>query len=140
MSLYEAYETDPKLEKEGVHIEVGTTKKGEVATIRVRRAGGANQMFSKVFEQKSKPYRRLLEIPGAIDPAIQEKLMREVYADSIVVGWENIEDRQGNPIPFSKENVIKLFAELPELFKRVVRESQDMAVYRTEVREAESGN
>lgn len=140
MSLYEAYETDPQLEKDGVHLEVGTNKNGEIATIRMRRAGGANQQFAKVFEFKSKPYRRLMDIPGALDPKVQERIMREVYAESVVVGWENIEDRDGNPLPFSKENVVKLFTDLPDLFRTVVRESQGIALFRKEVREVEAGN
>lgn len=140
MSLYEEYETDPQLEKDGVHLEVGLSKAGKVVTIKLRRAGGANQKFAKVFEQKSKPYRRLMEIPGALDPAVQERVMREVYADAVVSGWENVEDKAGNEMPFNRENVIKLFTDLPDLFRRVMRESQDMDLFRAEVRETESGN
>jgi hypothetical protein len=140
MSLYDTYETDPQLEKDGVHLEVGTNSKGEIVTIRVRRAGGSNQQFAKVFEFKSKPYRRLMDIPGALDPKVQERLMREVYAEAIVAGWENVEDRQGKPLPFTKDNVIQLFTDLPDLFRTVVRESQGMAMYRKEVRDAEAGN
>jgi hypothetical protein len=140
MSLYSAYETDPKLETEGVHLEVGTTADGRISTIRVRRAGGANQLFAKVFEQKSKPYRRLMDIPGAHAPAVQDRVMRETYADAVVVGWENIEGRDGKPLEFTKENVLKLFTDLPDLFRTVVKESQDMALFRAHVREDEAGN
>lgn len=140
MSLYEVYETDPNLEKDGVHLEVGLSKAGKVVTIKLRRAGGANQRFAKVFEQKSKPFRRLMDIPGALDPAVQERVMREVYAESVVAGWENVEDKAGNEMPFTRDNVIKLFTDLPDLFRRVVKESQEMDLYRAEVRAEESGN
>lgn len=140
-SLYDTYETDPQLEKEGVHLEVGMTKDGEkIVTIQLRRAGGANQQFAKVFELKSKPYRRVMEIPGALDPAVQERVMREVYVDSVVVGWENMEDREGNPIPYSKQAALKLFADLPDLFRRVVKESQEMDLFRRIVVEEEAKN
>lgn len=140
MSLYNAYETDRKAETEGVHLQIGTNSKGEISTIRIRRAGGANQTFAKVFEIKSKPHRRLMDIPGALDQRVQERIMREVYAESVVVGWENIEDRDGNELPFTKENVIQLFTDLPDLFRVVVKESQDMALFRKEAREEEAKN
>lgn len=140
MSLYNAYETDRSAEVDGVHLEVGTDSKGRISTIRVRRAGGANQQFAKVFEFKSKPYRRLMEIPGALDPAVQERIMREVYAESVVVGWENIEDRDGNPMEFSKDNVLRLFTDLPDLFRTIMKESQDMALFRKVTAESEAKN
>lgn len=138
--LYESYETDPQLEVDGVHLEIGLSKTKKVVTIRVRRAGGANQQFAKVFEQKSKPYRRLMEIPGALDPAVQERVMREVYAESVVVGWENVEDRNGSELPYNKANVLQLFTDLPDLFRRIVKETQDMDLFRREVVAAEAGN
>lgn len=140
MSLYSAYETDPKLETEGVWLPVGTNSKGETSAIRIRRAGGANQMFAKVFEFKSKPHRRLMDIPGALDQRVQERVMREVYAEAVVIGWENIDGRDGQPLEFTKENVLQLFTDLPDLFRVIVKESQDMALYRKEVREVEAGN
>lgn len=140
MSLYNSYETDEQAEKDGVHLEVGTTDSGKVITVRIRRAGGANTRFAKVFEQKSKPYRRLMEIPGALDPKISERVMREVYVESVVTGWENVEDRDGKSLEFTKENALKLFTELPDLFREIVKSSQDIAVFRKEAREAEAKN
>ena len=140
MSLYNTFETDTKAETEGLLLEYGPNSKGKMMAIRIRRAGGANHRFAKVFEQKSKPHRRLMEIPGALDPRIQERVMREVYADSVIVGWENIEDRDGKELEFNRDNVIQLLTDLPDLFKDIIQSSQNTALFRSQQREAEAKN
>jgi hypothetical protein len=140
MSLYNTFASDEKSEKDGIILDLGVNSKDQPIGIRIRRAGGSNTRFAKVFEQKSKPYRRLMEIPGALDPKVQERVMREVYADSVVVGWENVEDKDGTPMEFNRDNVIRLFTDLPNLFRLVMRESQNEALFRAEIREQEAGN
>lgn len=140
MNLYETFESDPTAEQEGVVLEYGTNALGEPIQIRIRRAGGSNQRFAKVFETKTKPFRRLMETPGALDQKTSDRVMREVYADAVVVGMSGVHDREGNPMPYTRENVIKLFTDLPDLFRDVVKQSQNEALYRKEVRELEAGN
>lgn len=140
MNLYKAYETDEKAEKEGIVIDLGLNSKEEPIQIRVRRAGGANTRFAKVFEQKSKPYRRQMEIPGALDPKVSDRVMREVYADSVILGWTGVEDRDGNDMDYNRDNVIKLFEDLPDLFRLIVKDSQNEALFRKDIREVEAGN
>jgi hypothetical protein len=36
-------------------------------------------------------------------PAIMDRINAQCMRETILLGWENIEDDQGNPIPFSKE-------------------------------------
>jgi hypothetical protein len=139
MSLYSTYETDTKAEKDGVLLDFGLNSHGQPTMIRILRAGGANVRFAKVFEQKSKPVRRIMDA-GGLDNATSERIMREVYAEAVVTGWEGVEDRQGQAIEFSKENVAKLFEDLPDLFREVVKSSQELALFRKDLREAEAGN
>lgn len=140
MSLYDTFASDEKSEKDGIILDLGLNSKEEPIEIRVRRAGGANTRFAKVFEQKSKPYRRLMEIPGALDEKTNMRVMREVYADAVVVGWTGVEDKDGNAMEFTRENVIQLFTDLPNLFRLVIKESQNEALFRASIRESESGN
>lgn len=137
--LYQAYETDKKVETEGVILEFGLNSKGKPIGIRIRRAGGANVAFMKVFEHESKPHRRMMNVES-LDPAVSEKIMRETYAKTVVCGWENVEDRDGNPLEFNHANVIQLFTDLPDLFREIVKSSQDIALFRRELREADTEN
>lgn len=139
MGLYDTYETDQNVEKDGVLLDFGKNSHDQSTMIRIRRAGGANTKFAKVFEQKTKPVRRIMEA-GGLDTATSDRIMREVYAEAVVLGWEGVEDRDGNPIEYSKEAVVKLFTDLPDLFREVVKSSQEIALFRKNVREAELGN
>lgn len=137
--LYAAYKMDENLEKEGILFEVGMNSKGEPMAIRLARAGGSNTKFGKVLEFKLKPFGGAQKIENMEREAIQ-RVMRETYADAVVLGWENFEDQDGEPLPFSKENVVKVFSDLPELFKDVQEFAQKSAAFRAHVRDDNAGN
>jgi hypothetical protein len=69
-----------------------------------------------------------------------EKLLREVYAETVVLDWENVEDADGNPMPFNAANAVKLFTDLPDLFRDIQEQSQRSALFRAELLEREAGN
>lgn len=139
MSLYSQFTTDPQLEREGVLLEYGTSSTGQPVTIRIARAGGANVQFQKRLEALTKPFRRQIQTE-TIDQKVSEKLVRQVYAETVVLGWENVEDRDGNPIPYSRDACMKLFDDLPDLFLDIQEQAQRVALFRTTIREADAGN
>ena len=47
---------------------------------------------------------------------VGEKVLREVFAETVVLGWNGVTGRDGEQIPYSRENVKKLFEDLPDLF------------------------
>ena len=137
--LYAAFETDKKVEQEGLVLDFGNNSKGLPMQLRIRRAGGSNTQFAKVLEFKMRPVKRQADA-GMLPPERQEAILREVYAESVVLDMVNFEDREGNDISFSQANVIKVFSDLPDLFRDVVEQSQKSALFRQEVRESEAGN
>lgn len=139
MSLYSQFTTDQKLEKDGIVLEYGLNSKGLPIGIRIARAGGSNALYNKTAEAKIKPYRRQIQTE-TIDKTMLEKLMREIYASSVVIGWENVEDREGNPLPFSVPNCITLFTDLPDLFADVQEQAQRAALFRVQLVEQDAGN
>lgn len=139
MSLYQQFKSDANLEKSGILLEYGFSKSGKPITIRIARAGGGNSAFTKRMEAKVKPYRRQIQTE-TIDTAIVEKLLREVYAETVVLGWENVEDADGNPLDFTAANCIKLFEDLPDLFKDIQEQSQRSVLFRAELLEGAAGN
>ena len=139
MSLYKQFKTDNNLEKEGILLEYGTNSQGNPICIRVARAGGGNVAYAKRMEARVKPYRRQIQ-NETMETSLIDRILKEVYAETVVLGWENVEDEKGDPLPFSTENCIKLFDDLPDLFKDIQEQSQRAALFREELREADAKN
>lgn len=139
MNLYNTFETDKQLERDGIVLEYGRNTKDEPVSIRIARAGGSNTRFAKILEQKMRPYKRALA-NESLDNRIAEKIMVEAYADSVILGWTGVQDREGNDLEFNRENVVKVLTDLPDLFLDIQQQSQKAALFRTEIREADAGN
>lgn len=140
MSLYKQFKTDDNLERTGILLQYGVNERnGEPITIRVARAGGSNSAYLKKIEAKVKPFRRQIQ-NETIEKPVVDKMLRETYAESVVLGWENVDDKQGNPLPFTVQNCIQLFEELPDLFTDVQEQAQKAALFRADVLEADSKN
>ncbi len=125
---YSIFRTDKALEKEGIILDYGDFK------IKVARAGGANAAFQKALTSKIRPYKRQIDA-GTIPDDVAEKLFLDVYAESVVLGWEGVTDEHGKPLPFSKENAVKLFSDLPDLFRDVQSQAASISNFRAEVTE-----
>lgn len=138
-NLYSQFATDKKAESEGIVLSYGMNSHDEPIEIRIARAGGANQRFAKVFEAKIRPVKRQMQTE-TLDQKVADKLLVETYAEAIVLGWTGVEDRDGNAMTFSKENVVKLFTDLPDLFRDVQEASQKSALFREDILETDSKN
>jgi hypothetical protein len=139
MSLYKQFKTNDKLESDGILLQYGLDSKGQPVVIRVARAGPGNTKFQKLLDRKLKPFRRQLQMESA-DEKVIEKVLIEVYAETIVLGWENVEDEKGLPILFNKANCIKLFNDLPDLFADVRDQAMKSSLFRAEILEGDAGN
>lgn len=135
MGLYSSYKTDESLETSGIVLIVGESDAGKKIGIKIARAGGANKAFQRVLAAKTRPYRRQIE-QNTMSNSVMEALICEVYADTVVLDWENVEDEQDNPMDCTRENIIKLFTDLPDLFADVRAGAADSSAFRAEILEA----
>jgi hypothetical protein len=133
-SIYEKFATDKKAEQEGIMLDYG-----DGLEIRIARAGGSNIKFEKVVQQKFKKYDRLLK-NDLLETEQMREVMREVLAETVVLGWNGVTDKEGNPLTFNKENCIQLFKNLPDLFEDVLEQSRKSALFKQTLLEAEAGN
>ena len=138
-NLFKQFATNPSIEREGVLLEYGSTDDGKPIRIRVARAGGANIKFTRLMEAKTKPYRRQIQA-GTVDRVVLERLAREVYAEAVVIGWENVQNEDGEPMVYSVPTCIALFEKLPDLYEDIVEQSTRMALFRAEILEEDSKN
>jgi len=133
-SPYAMFATSTEIERGGVLLDYGAFK------IRIARAGGANRKFASVLEAKLKPYRRQIQTES-MDDEVATRLIIEAYAESVVIDWEGVVDGAGTPLPFAKENVIKLFTDLPDLFRDVQEQATKASLFRAaEVEEDEKNS
>lgn len=149
MSLYKQYKTDEVLETAGVVLDYGD------ARITIARAGGANKRFAKVLEAKAKPYRRAMQTE-TMDAGKAEELMRDAYAEAVVLNWETAtgEDEKGEKIwkkgiepdtgdkllPVTAKNISQTFKNLPDLFADVQTQANRVSIFREDILEIEAGN
>lgn len=134
MSLYKMFETNKDLEAgKGVTIDYGDAK------VTIHRAGGANRKYATVLQAKMAPVRYQVE-KGTLPDDKSTKLLAEVYAESIIIGWEGVIDADGNVLEFTKENVVKVLTDLPDFFSFIQRESSSFALFRKEEIKADAKN
>lgn len=126
------FDMDEAKERDGVAIQYGHL------VVKVARMGGANKAFQTMFEEKSRPFRRMIENGVELPEDIATEIMQECYAKTIVRDW-NLH-RDGKPLPCTPDNVIEQFKKRPEFMKFVIQESQRVANYRLRAVEDESKN
>lgn len=131
---YGAFKTSGKLEVEGIVIDYGPGGK-----FRIARSGGANKRYQTRLEELGRPYRRALAT-GTMPAERADDLLRQVFSETVMLGWEDVTDPDGKPLAFTVENCIKLFKDLPDLFEDLREQSQRQALFREQQREADAGN
>ena len=134
MSTYKLFASDEGLEVNGIQLDLGAAGQFTIA-----RAGGSNQNFARRFQKASQPYRRAIAA-NAMDETEANRILAQVYAETIVRGWEGVSGPDGKPLQYSIPNCVKLLTDLPELFAEIRRVSADSSVFRKNVVEAEAGN
>ncbi len=154
-NLYEMFEMDADLEREGITVNYGSVK------FLIARAGGRNSAFKKLFQSKAKKYRHQIDNETMSDTAA-DRLMAESYAEGVVLGWwSRIEDEHGEPVltakgdekwvdtvenadgkkvKFSVDECVRLFEDLPDLFANIQMMAGKAANYRLEEDLQDEGN
>jgi hypothetical protein len=115
----------------------------------VKFGGATNRSFIDAFNLKMRPFERRAKLAaeGRLDVLARELLdkqrqiaMAELYADHVIIGWENIKDEKGKKMEFSRENVIKLLTDLDALFADIIEQAANEANFAEEERVAEEKN
>jgi hypothetical protein len=132
------FKTSPKAEAAGVELDYGDF------WIKVTRAGATNARFKKLFDKAMKPHRRAVA-NDTMNNEVAERITREVWAESIVLGWgsklgDGLIPYQGEALTFNVPNCIRLFEELPDLFIDVREQSMKLGLFQDDEQETDTGN
>lgn len=141
--IFSLFGTDKNAEKTGVWINYGDVK------FLVARAGGSNIEFAERLKAKIRPFRTQIErdtLPAEED----SRITAEVYAETIIKdvmvqtesgSWERgLPTEDGKVVPFSREGLVKLLLELPDLFRDLRMQASDSAKFQREQDQADVKN
>lgn len=141
-SIYGSFLTNKNEEERGKWHEFGAVR------IRIARAGGGNKRFSKLLEAKTRPYQRAIKTE-TMDNAVAERIMREVFAETIITGWQTktadaFEDvvlfMDGTTAPTTPQSVVRALEEIPELFTEIQDIAGKVSAFRDAQIEGNAGN
>lgn len=139
--LHKQFKTNSVKETEGVKIEFPEVQNddGSIPTFIISRMGKSNKAYSKALEAATRPYRRQVEL-GTMKNDVAEKLFLNVFVDTILRGWENVQDENGEAISYSKDSAISLLEELGDVYDRLQEEAKISSNFRDSALEDEAKN
>tara|TARA_R110000803_G_scaffold28011_5_gene65077 strand:- start:1658 stop:2056 length:399 start_codon:yes stop_codon:yes gene_type:complete len=121
--MLEMFASDPDQEKNGIWLDYGNGTR-----IKMARAGGANEKFKRTMTAKMKPHKRLLDSEQMPDD-LAEKIMHEVYAQTVVLDWEGVAELDGTAIPYTHANVISVFERFPAFFQDIIEQAGKLSMF-----------
>ncbi len=133
-SIYDLYGTDKELEKNGVWIEYPG---GEM--FKVARIGTNESAYGKLLRQKTKHLRRKIET-DTLDVDVLSKIMMDVFVQTSLLDWKNVNGSDGKAIDFNRENALELMRRLPDLFDDLHTQAQALSTFQKEAVDKDSKN
>lgn len=137
-NIFNLYETDKELEKNGVWIEYPG---GEM--FKVARIGTSESSYNKLLRQKTKQYKRKIDT-DTMDFDVLSKIMMDVFAQTSLRDWKNVKEKDSDGkeklIDFSPENALELMRRLPDLFDDLHTQAQALSTFQKEAVDKDSKN
>jgi hypothetical protein len=123
MSLRKTFKTDRNAEVEGVWLEVAVNDhNNQPIRIKISRMSSANKRYTTALNKATKPHQSAIN-NDALDNELAKKMLQGVFAETVILDWENMpkseltgNDEDTELLEFTQENVLALFAEMPDLY------------------------
>ena len=126
-NLDKFFKTNSELEKDGVDFAIDDT-----TSFKIRRFSSQNPKVKAAMAAYYKPYAKQVEM-GTLPPEKTNEITMKLFVDCCLVSWEGILDETGKAIEFNKENALKLFKELPDLFETLWKHANSFENYKEEL-------
>lgn len=124
VSIYDYFKTDANMERTGIWIDYGSA-----GSFLVARAGGKNQKFNQVLQRENRQNKFKIDndLMGAEEG---QQLLIQVFAETVILDWENVRGPDGELMACTRDNIVKLFTDLPDLFDDVRKQAMTVANFR----------
>lgn len=147
MGLRKTFKTDKEAEINGVTVEVSVNDhNGQPISITIARMSQGNKRYTKELNRVTKPHMSAIQ-NDAMDNDLARKMLQEVFADTILLGWGNLpkseltgNDEDTELLEFTRENVLALFKELPDMYDDWEARANKAAAFREKEREVAAKN
>lgn len=136
MNLYDIFDEQKLDQAETFTLEI---EDGDVkVSFELARAGAENKKFGTKLNALMKPYKYAMQ-KGTMKDEQAERILCQALADTVIVDWEGVTDREGNPLEYSAEAAAKLLQELPSLRQLIQDEASDVANFIASDRKERAG-
>lgn len=139
--LRKAFHTDKSKEEDGFELELIEAPNDDksIPTFILARMTRTNTEYTKAMEEAYRPHRRRQQL-GMMTMKEHEQITLDIFCQTILRGWKNVQDDKGQDIKFSFQAAKDLLSELPDLYDRLLNEANEVANFKTGVQEAEAKN
>lgn len=132
MAKLSQFNFDPRAEQDGVRVHVGSGLYITVGRI-------DSPKYKESVRKHTGPYKFEIDRGTLAEDTAQELLVK-VYAETILLGWENLQDDAGNEIKFSRAEAEKALRDNPAFFEIVKDAASRVELFRQNDRSAAAKN
>lgn len=131
MGLYNTFQSDNKAEREGqwFSISAAANDDGSVPKFKMARMHANNPAYLAALERVYKDYGVAIE-NDILESGKAKPVLLEVFVTTILLDWENVQDGEGRPVPFSPENATVLLNDLPDLYDILKEQAKKLGNFR----------
>ena len=113
MDIWQAFETDAELCRDGLWIDIHEPSGKQVCSIKCRPAD-----LSLNADYQAASVDLTLNAVGR-NGDDQHALWAALYAETIITDWQGVTDRVGDELPCTPKNVKQLLTDLPIMFEQL---------------------
>jgi hypothetical protein len=139
MGLFETFETDTKAEAEGKWFNFPPNKDGSKPGFKLARMSRSNPRYLAALESVMKTFKTEIKLEILSEEMAYEPFL-EIFLDTILIDWRNVQDKNGVTIPYSRDNAKELFEKLPSLYEILREQANSLVNFRSTEVEATAPN
>lgn len=134
MNIYDAFETDVNCIRDGVWFDIEFPRGVVIARIKCRPMDATlNLEYQALLAEHA-----LLPVPSSEEE--KDERTAELFSRCCIVDWQDVTDRNGNPMACTPENIRKLVTDLPKVADVVLVNARRWEHYRRKFVDDTVGN
>ena len=110
---------------------------GGGAEVKIAKVGNDN--YNREMRQLGKPIIRQARLGSAEEETLRPVFIK-VVARTVILGWKNIQDDEGNDVEYSILKAEEYLTALPEFYELIMEAAQDVTNFKPDPEEDEVGN
>jgi len=134
MDFRHMYGFDKDKAEDGVWVDLGLD---DGSRVRIGKIG--RMAYGKSLDRYGRKYQKIVRLGQSIPLEDATKMIIQVYADTVVLDWENIRI-DGKPLPYTRDNAVWLLTEFPDFRTFVEAHANDNELFQDQDFDADSKN